>query len=116
MRMKVLEIRDRATCIPALAIQMVAGGPVEDRFLWRYGFPREATFSVVLMHLSTQQASSDPYEWGGRTWPAAHMWIIENFDRLNDGDVVDVRVILGETDTPAAPEIYTDNQKENEDA
>ena len=41
MRMKVLEIRDSATCIPALAIKMTPTNGIEDQFLWRCGYPRD---------------------------------------------------------------------------
>ncbi|MGH6791816.1 MAG: hypothetical protein ACRECF_03665 [Methyloceanibacter sp.] len=106
-----IEIRDECTCIPALAVQMVAADPAEDRFLWRCGYPRDQHTcppSVILIKLSSAEAQSDPYHWShGRTLQAAHMWIIDHFDALKDGDVVDVRVILGETATPAEAEIWT---------
>jgi hypothetical protein len=38
----------------------------------------------------------------------AHRWIREHWEVLRTGDVIDVRVCLGETDTPAAPERETD--------
>lgn len=114
---KVLEIRDECTCIPALAVQMVAAGPVEARFLWRCGYPRGENAcppSVILVKLSNVEANSDPYHWSyARTMSEAHKWIVEHFGDLKDGDVVDVRVILGETAKPAEPEIWT---KERADA
>lgn len=104
---KCIEIRDEGTCIAALAIQMDPAGPIEEHFLWHCGYPRDS-LGVVLMRLSDQQATSDPYGWrgDGRTMPAAHSWIIDQFDQLVAGQVVDVRVILGEADTPAPAEIY----------
>ena len=47
--------------------------------------------------------------WGSvwRTMPTAHYWIIEHFDEIQDGAVVDVRVILGETTEPAPAEIWS---------
>ena len=110
MRMKVLEVRDEATCIPALAIQMVADGPIEDRYLWRTGYPRgDSQPAIVLMHLSTQESHVDPYEWtGGRTMKAAHVWIIDHWDEISGGDVIDVRVTtLGLATKAATPEIWT---------
>ena len=103
---KFLEIRDSGTCISVLAIQMHAFNNIETKFLDRCGYPENGR-GVVLMHLSTQEASSDPYEHSGaRTLAVAHEYIIERFDELKDGDVVDVRVILGEQEKPAEPEIY----------
>ena len=63
------------------------------------------------MRLSDQVATVDPYEWpslgsGVRTMPPAHDYITKHFDELIDGQVVDTRVVLGETDTPAEPEIW----------
>lgn len=107
---KMLEIRDEGTCIASLAIRMVSDDPIEDRFLWRSGYPRRDSIpAVVLMLLSDQKATSDPYEWTyGRTMKLAHVWIIEHWDELKNGDVVDVRVTsLGERTEPAAAEIWT---------
>ena len=104
MIIKAIEIRDRATCIPAIAIKMSAGGPVEERFLWRCGYPRDG-HCVVLMRLADQRAASDAYDWADRTHKAAHLYIEKHFDELNEGAVVDVRVILGEADVPATAEI-----------
>ena len=103
---KCIEVRDEGTCMPMLAIKMRPDSRVEAHFLWRCGYPRDG-HGVVLMHLSNQKASSDPYEFGGRTWPAAHAYIIQHFDELMEGAVVDVRVILGEAHEPAAPEVCT---------
>jgi hypothetical protein len=36
--------------------------------------------------------------------PNAHLWIEANFDKLNDGDVVDVEFILGERAMPKVSE------------
>lgn len=112
MKTKFIEIRDEGTCIPALAIEMSVDDAVSDRFLWRYGYPRagEGTPSVILMRLSDQKATSDPYEWPSltgdrRTMPIAHRFIIDGFPALDSGQVVDVRELLGEADEPALPEI-----------
>lgn len=91
METKCIEIRDEGTCIPAMAFKMAAGDPVEDRFFWRCGYPRDGS-TVILMELNRQKATSDPYE---------------HFDEIPNGGVVDVRVILGENDTPATREIHT---------
>lgn len=105
MKMKFFEIRDRHTCVPALAIQMDADGdPIAERFLRRCGYINCPTITV-LMRLEDQRASSDPYWWNDRTHKVAHNYIYERFDQMESGDVVDVRVILGEALEPAKPEI-----------
>ena len=112
MQIKFFEIRDEGTCIPALAIEMCADERVGERFLWRCGYPSPTNGrpSVVLMRLGDQKATSDPYDWPAltgdrRTMPHAHDHIINNFSTLENGAVVDVRVILGETEEPARAEI-----------
>ena len=98
---KTLEIRDKGTHIPALAIRMRADSAVQSYYIHgRCGHPPEG--SIVLMMINDCKATNDPYEWeklgsGPRTMPTAHQYIIEYFDELNDGDVVDVEFILGET-------------------
>ena len=106
---KVLEVRDRMTCIPVLALKMRSADPIDDRFLWRCGYPRgdDPGAAVVLMRLYDQRAASDPYEWDNqRTMVTAHLWIDEHYDELVSGQVVDVRVILGEEKEPAPAEIW----------
>jgi len=117
---KLLEIRDEGTCILAVAIKMMAlpastqekqvtPDPIAYWFLhWRSGYS-ETGDSIVLMVLSNQKATSDPYGWvdlgmGRRTMGTAHNWIIEHFDEMSDGDVVDVQVIIGETMEPKVSE------------
>lgn len=107
MRTIVLEIRDEGTHIPALAIRMKADNTLQNYYIHgRCGYHDDGS-GIVVMKLGDQQASVDPYSWGGRTMPAAHNFIYDNFDSLNDGDVVDVRVILGETTEPAKSERLT---------
>jgi hypothetical protein len=61
------------------------------------------------MDLNDQDATNDPYSWGirnkgPRTFPVAHNWIIDHFDEISDGDVIDVEFILGETKQPKTTE------------
>ena len=102
MRIKFFEVRDRATCVPVLAIRTEADGPVEAAFLGREGHPRDG---VIMVRLADGRGCVDPYDWGDRTHAVAHAYIIDAFEHLLDGQVVDVRVILGEAATPAAPEV-----------
>ena len=116
MKTKLLEIRDEGTCIPALAMRMRPETLAELIYFQRCGYT--SGDGVVLMALRDQRATSDPYDWpaigfGRRTMPSAHLFIIEHFDELEDGDVVDVRVILTESTVPADPEILTKEAKGN---
>jgi len=105
---KLVEIRDRATCIPALAIRMVAENAADPAQYWaihcQSGYPRDGS-TIILMKLYGPEAHADPYEWGtSRTMTNAHRFITREFDKLTDGQVVDVRVILGEEQEPAKPD------------
>ena len=109
MKAMALEIRDEGTFIPALAVLM---NPDDERvdaraiyLLRRCGYAFDATANVLLTRLDgSGKATNDPYEWGGRTWPVAHHYIIEHWEELSDGDVGDVSFILGETEKPKLSE------------
>lgn len=98
MKAKALEIRDEGTFIPALAVDMQDDNEGQRYLLRRCGYPLDGRPNVILTRLDGNgQATNDPYSWGGRTYPVAHNYIIEHWDELHDGDVVDVSFILGET-------------------
>lgn len=100
MKQKFVEIRDKGTFVPALAIRLAG----DDHYLARragYGSPL-----VILVLLSTMKCAYDPYAWGGRTYPVAHHWLQEHFDEHEDGGVVDVEFILGETSEPKRSEAH----------
>lgn len=98
---KTVEIRDRATLIPAIAM-LIRGGS-EDRLLWRAGFGPEPC--VLLVHISDGQANYDAFNWPNRTMREAHRWLNEHWEEHSDGGVVDVEFILGETATPKVSEV-----------
>jgi hypothetical protein len=105
MKSKALEIRDEGTFIPALAIDMQPENEGQRYLLRRCGYACDGEPNIILTRLSGDgEATNDPYEWGGRTWPVAHNWIIEHWHELADGDVVDVSFILGESERPKVSE------------
>lgn len=105
MKAKALEIRDSMTFIAALAVDMNPENEGQRYLLRRCGYPSDGLPNVILTRLDGNgKATNDPYEWGGRTWPAAHNWIIAHWDELVDGSVVDVEFILGETPAPKESE------------
>jgi hypothetical protein len=107
VKAKTIEIRDRATFIPALALKL---DPVDERDRWllaRAGFGRtpEATATyTLLVHLTTLRIEYDWASWTNRTMKEAHRFVDKMFDELEPGEVVDVRYIVGETDRPVASE------------
>lgn len=108
MDVKTIEIRDRGTFIPALAVRL---GPRDERDRWlcaRAGYGRtegEQSSYVLLILLTDMRASCDPYEWGGaRTMPVAHKHLVEHWDSVANGDVVCVEYLTGERETPKVSE------------
>ena len=105
MTIKTLEVRDRGTFIPVLCVDMnPSPGESEARryLLRRCGYPCDGRPNVLLTRLDGDgQATNDPYGWTGsaRTIPQAHNYIIEHWNEIADGDVVDVEFILGNTTT-----------------
>lgn len=107
MKAKALEIRDEGTFIPALAVDMNPQVDEQRYLLRRCGYPCDGRPNIILTSLDgSGKATNDPYEWGGRTYPVAHNYIIDHWDELKDGDVVDVSFILGETQAPKVSERF----------
>ena len=103
---KILEIRDAATFIPVLCVDMSGSHSIEERYyLRRCGYPNDGEPNILLTRLDGNGlATNDPYAWGGRTYPVAHQYIIAHWRSLDSGDVVDVEFILGERAVPKVSE------------
>jgi hypothetical protein len=101
------EIRDRNTFVPVLAVRL-RDDPSENSWKERYLLRRcgySIDGSVLLTRLDgSGKATSDPYDWADRTFATAHHHILEHWDELETGDVVDVEFILGETTEPKVSE------------
>lgn len=109
MQAKALELRDDGTFIPILCVDMSSADNAEQRYLLRRcGYPLDGQANVIITRLDGdgRHAFNDPYDQSDRTWRTAHMWIIENWHTLNDGDVVDVEFIMGERDKPKLSERF----------
>lgn len=106
MKAKVLELRDAGTFLPLLAVDINPDDEQQRYLMRRCGYSCSGEPNVVIVKLSANSdpASNDPYSWGGRTFPVAHHWILEHWNELQDGDVVDVEFILGETLTQKVSE------------
>ena len=112
MKAKALEVRDRATFIPVLCVDMnptFRSSVNEDAtphlgldyLLRRCGYPCDGEPTILMCRLDGKGkgAHCDPYDWADRTMSVAHNWIVSSWAELKDGDVVDVEFILGETTT-----------------
>lgn len=111
MEVKLLEIRDEATFIPAMAVRLTARDEAEMYLLRRAGFATEQIAPqyhpepyIILWRLEGGPAEYDPYNWTNRTMKNAHGFIIDNWRTLQPGQVIDVQFILGETKEPKRSE------------
>lgn len=114
MEIKLLEIRDRGTTIPALAIRLFGRTEAERWLLERSGFSgpcaaidAEEPYVVLMKLVSTMEAQYDPYSWrmeNARTMPKAHLHLLSNWHTVATGDVVDVEFLLGERAEPKVSE------------
>jgi hypothetical protein len=117
MIVKAFEVRDVGTFIPVIAIKMIPsqegeGGRFDqERYLLAragYGPDPRADPCVVLCRMEAsgvdRNATYDPYSWGNRTMTTAHVHILEHFDEMFSGDVVDVEFIVGITKKPKLSE------------
>lgn len=114
MQIKIIEIRDRLTFIPAMAIKLEPRKYDKDLYLTdsyylsnRCGYA--CTDDVILMNLYAphNKCENNCYDWNDRTYCAAHSWIITNWSKIENGDVIDVEFILGETPEKKISERFT---------
>lgn len=107
MEIKLFEIRDAATTIPAMATRLSARSEAERWLLSKAGYgvdPGDQHY-VLFMRLADCESYYDPYSWhGSRTMHLAHVHVLEQWDKLKSGDVVDVQFVLGETKEPKLSE------------
>lgn len=120
MDVKLFEIRDAATFIPAMAVRLRNRNEAEFYLLRRAGYsareiggPEETVGTlardlepyVILCKLDGVEAQYDPFAWPNqRTMGYAHQDIIKHWDELKSGDVIDVEYLNGETKEPKVSE------------
>ena len=112
MKAKALELRDEGTFIALLAVDMNPPASPSGIYrpqlylLRRCGYPCDGRPNVLITKLAGDgsKASNDPYYWSDRTMATAHKWIIEHWDQIEDGQVIDVEYILGEKPEPKRSE------------
>ena len=102
---KYLEVRDRMTMMPVLAVAVDGDDdPLARRAGYECGLKQ-----IVLIDLLTGRSTNDPYKWErytrARTLPEAHSKIAKLWVGLKSGDVVDVEYLLGEKPEPKASEV-----------
>ena len=105
MQIKLMEIRDRATFIPVVAIKLVPRAEEERYLLGRAGYSAGRDY-ILLSRITGDKnvTCCDPYAWGDRTMTVAHDYLEKHWDALYSGQVIDVEYILGETASPKKSE------------
>jgi hypothetical protein len=83
-----VEIRDKATFIPAIVMKVDNTYPCRVSGLGN---------RVLLINMNTLKGEYDAGMWPSRTLREAHKWACKEFEKLYPGCVIDVEYILGET-------------------
>lgn len=114
MEVKLIELRDRGTFIPMMAVRLDSLASTEDRFLLRRAGYGEEQIDlnkgfepyVLFTRLDgTGKCNYDPYSWDNpRTYRPAHIYLISHWNSIKSGDVIDVEFLLGETTAPKVSE------------
>ena len=106
---KFFEVRDRGTNISVMAT--LVRPSLADRayrriasIIGRAGYSASPNYpnQIVIVHLADNKVTSDPFDWNSRTMIGAHQFIQAHWGELNDGELIDVRFVLGETEAPCA--------------
>lgn len=105
METKLFEVR--MTFVPVICIKCSPEGEEEHYLLVMAGYGLQVKTieqNILYAKLAGGEMTADAFEicQGNRTHTAAHQYIIQSWDGLKSGDVIDVEFILGET---AAPKI-----------
>lgn len=106
MELKLFELRDRGTLVPAVAIKLdpIKANAAERWLLRRAGYGPLQT-GYMLAGLEGGQIEYDPYKWGGNgTRHTAHIYLEHNWDKLKSGDVICTEHIRGERPEPKISE------------
>lgn len=107
MKVKCLEIRDRATFLSVICVHPAPDNEAQRWLLRQDGYSGSNTESCIIMiDHQCRGVHYDPFDWVDRTKQVAHKWIRANWDQIADGDVVDVEFILGESTTKKTSERF----------
>jgi cold shock CspA family protein len=102
---KMFEVRDKATCIPVMAVHCHKQEmqPQAAYLMSRSGWTESQQF-IYIMNTKSGIANYNAGNWDSNTMFIAHNYIETGFHELNDGQVIDVEFIQGFTKEPKASE------------
>lgn len=108
METKLIELRDRATFIPAIATLMLSHDLRERYLLARAGFSPVSQPLILLGRLEGDECHYDPYDWQCDPWRTAHQWLMDHWAECRSGDVIDAEFLRGESKAPKESERIAD--------
>lgn len=101
MRARVLEIRYHDEVYSVMALEMSDDvSEFRNWLLARSGFPREQYKKYVVIVLDTMKCHVDPAGWPEQWQRAMHGHVVDHFDVLYDGKVIDVDHLMTGRDKP----------------
>lgn len=108
METKLFEIRDRATIIPVMAIQLGGRDAKEKWLLGQAGFSADRAwqeeFIILCIPGETNRSTYNPFDWTTPTMHQAHLYIMGHWPELRSGAVIDVEYLLGLRPMPTLSE------------
>ncbi len=109
METKILEVRDNCTTMPILAVRLIPGNGKDLALLSRTGYGQsveEQSKFVITVPLECPSHSTYAPSQEGSPWESeVHRDIIEHWDELEDGDVVDPAFYRGDRPSPLPSDI-----------
>lgn len=77
-----------------------------EKYPSKHHLPSELPPYIIVVKLDGVDAEYDPHSWeyGGRTIPSAHQYIIDHWKELKSGQVLDVEFLNGESAEPKITE------------
>jgi len=108
MKTKLFEVRAEGTCIPVMAVRLDASNGAEAYLLGRsgYGLSSPSWHSYVFLFPIEFEgpAVTDPFKQPLRELLIAHKYVLDHFDELEPGAVLDVDYIEGRRTEPREPD------------
>jgi len=101
---KLIEVRDHATCISAIAIKISTTAKVAQM--------SSALSHVIFGYLGNGLIYVNPYDWRGcniHTMRPVHIYLQEHWNEVRSGQLLDARVLRGETDTSCVSDYSQDD-------
>lgn len=101
---KIFEIRSRGTMLILMATKLGSDDVAENYLIARCGFGKskeqQENYIIVTNIDGSYIATTDPYKHDVNDVRKAHQYILKHFDELDEGAVIDLEYIAGETKKP----------------